>query len=354
MLADFARRLILWQAQHGRHGLPWQQSREPYGVWLSEIMLQQTQVSSVIPYYLKFMARFPDLPALAAASLDEVLACWSGLGYYSRARNLHRAAREMVDKHQGIFPREYEHILALPGVGRSTAAAISAFSFGARRAILDGNVKRVLTRYFAVEGYPGQQAVEADLWQKAEALLPDEGIEIYTQSLMDLGATVCTRSKPRCESCPVSEDCQARQQNRQAELPGRKPRKALPDKETTLLIFVRQGKVYLEKRPPTGIWGGMWSFPEISPEALIAQEIRQVCLTRFGFEAEISNTRLPPIRHTFTHFRLNISPLLLDVERIQSGVMQSSGIWQEIGEALESGIPAPTRKLLKAIHFGDG
>ncbi|MDP2828749.1 MAG: A/G-specific adenine glycosylase [Sulfuricellaceae bacterium] len=340
----FADRLIAWQACHGRHDLPWQQSREPYGVWLSEIMLQQTQVSSVIPYYMKFMVRFPDLASLAAASQDEVLACWSGLGYYSRARNLHRAAQEITEKYQGIFPDEYEDILALPGIGRSTAAAISAFSFGARRAILDGNVKRVLTRYFAVEGYPGNKAVETRLWQQAEALLPDDNIEIYTQSLMDLGATVCTRSRPRCESCPVSEACQAQQQDRQAELPHSRPRKALPEKGVAMLILVRDGEIFVEKRPPTGIWGGMWSFPEMTQDG----DLGQVVPARFGIELG-SVEALPVMQHVFTHFRLNIAPLLLNVARDLPRACQSHGIWLAIEDALDSAIPAPVRKLLHVL-----
>jgi A/G-specific adenine glycosylase len=342
---DFANRLIAWQKCHGRHDLPWQGSRAPYGIWLSEIMLQQTQVSSVIPYFQKFMARFPDLATLAIASQDEVMACWSGLGYYSRARNLHRAARQVAEKHAGVFPDSYEDILALPGVGRSTASAISAFAFGARRAILDGNVKRVLARYCALAGYPGLKVVEESLWQRAEALLPGSEIETYTQALMDLGATVCTRSKPRCEICPVTEGCLARQQNRQADLPYPKPRKAMPTKETTLLIFLHRGEIYLEKRPPTGIWGGMWSFPEAADE----NEIHQVCLSRFGFELALPGAALPSRRHTFTHFHLSIAPLLLKVRHIQPQARQSSGVWLNIEEALESGIPSPIRKILEGL-----
>ena len=340
----FADRLVAWQVRHGRHDLPWQQSCEPYGVWLSEIMLQQTQVSSVIPYYLKFMARFPDLASLASATQDEVLACWSGLGYYSRARNLHRAAQEITEKHQGIFPDKYEDIMALPGIGRSTAAAISAFSFGARLAILDGNVKRVLARYFAVEGYPGSKSVETRLWQQAEALLPDEDIEIYTQSLMDLGATVCTRSRPRCESCPVSEACQARQQNRQAELPHSRPRKALPEKGVAMLMLVRDGEIFIEKRPPTGIWGGMWSFPEMAQD----DDPGRVIPARFGIELGAVES-LPVMQHVFTHFRLNIAPLLVNVARDLPRACQPCGIWLAIEDALESAIPVPVRKLLLVL-----
>jgi A/G-specific adenine glycosylase len=341
MPAGFAQRLILWHRQHGRHGLPWQGSRNPYAVWLSEIMLQQTQVSSVIPYYQRFLGRFPDIAALASAEEDEVLAHWSGLGYYSRARNLHRAAQIMVGKHLGEFPREFEQILELPGIGRSTAAAISAFAFGARRAILDGNVKRVLARYLAVAGYPGEKKVEDALWRHAEALLPETGIEIYTQALMDLGATLCKRGKPDCASCPVSEDCAASQQGRQAEFPQPRPRKALPEKATTMLIFMHRGEIFLEKRPPAGIWGGLWSFPE-SDEV---EDARQHADMRFGFETDSPEAR-PAMQHVFTHFRLHINPLLLNVRRIQPRARQQAGVWLTIEDAMEAAIPTPVRKLL--------
>jgi A/G-specific adenine glycosylase len=342
--ADFSRRLIQWHKLHGRHGLPWQGSRDPYSVWLSEIMLQQTQVSSVIPYYQRFLGRYPDIAALAAAEEDEVLAHWSGLGYYSRARNLHRAAQIMVEKHAGEFPREFEQILALPGIGRSTAAAISAFVFGARRAILDGNVKRVLARHLAMAGYPGEKRVEDVLWRHAEALLPEAEIEIYTQALMDLGATLCTRSKPDCKGCPVRTDCAALQQGRQAEFPHPRPRKALPEKTTTMLIFMHQGEVFLEKRPPAGIWGGLWSFPESGG----AEDVRLHGETRFGFEVGEPEIR-PAMRHVFTHFRLQIQPLLIDVRRVQPRARQEQGLWLTIEDAMAAAIPAPVRKLLAGL-----
>lgn len=340
-MLDFSASLIAWQKTHGRHGLPWQGGRDPYAVWLSEIMLQQTQVSSVIPYYQRFLASFPDIATLAAASQDQVLAHWSGLGYYSRARNLHRAAQLIVEHHAGAFPCDFEHILSLPGIGRSTAAAISAFAFGMRRAILDGNVKRVLARYFAVAGYPGEKSIEAMLWLRAEELLPHVGIEIYTQALMDLGATVCTRGKPLCELCPVSAACQARQQGLQALLPHARPRKALPERETTMLLLLRQGEVFLEKRPPAGIWGGMWSFPEAAQE----EDPQQVCLMRFGFETEMLKP-LPRVRHVFTHFRLQILPQALAVSTAQLQACQPGGMWFSLDAALEAAIPAPVRELL--------
>lgn len=348
-MLTFAQQLIRWHKQHGRQGLPWQGCRDPYAVWLSEIMLQQTQVASAIPYYQRFLGNFPDIASLAAAAQDEVLAHWSGLGYYSRARNLHRAAQIMVERHDGEFPREFEQILALPGIGRSTAAAISAFAFGAREAILDGNVKRVLARYRAVPGYPGEKKVEDVLWRHAESLLPEAAIEIYTQALMDLGATLCTRNKPNCAICPVSMDCAAWQQGRQAEFPQPRPRKALPEKSTTMLLFMCQGRVFLEKRPPTGIWGGLWSFPESDG----AEDAQQYGNIRFGFETDSPVSR-PAMRHVFTHFRLHINLLLLNVRQTQPQVRQQDGMWLTIEAAMETAIPTPVRKLLASIDSNMG
>jgi A/G-specific adenine glycosylase len=339
-MKNFAQRLIEWQEQHGRHGLPWQQTRDPYAVWLSEIMLQQTQVASVIPYYQRFIARFPDLAALAAASQDEVLAHWSGLGYYARGRNLHRAAQLVVAQHGGVFPSAPESVVALPGIGRSTAAAILAFAFGQRRAILDGNVKRVLARCFGIAGFPGAKAVENRLWQQAEALLPESGIETYTQALMDLGATVCVR-KPSCAACPLGSGCVAYNEKRVAELPTPKPRKPLPQKETALLVLLRQGEVYLEKRPPTGIWGGMWSLPE-------APVLAAGCLESLGMAgAEVSP--LPERLHTFTHFRLRIVPRVFEVTELLPGAREPGGLWLTLADALGAALPKPVRDILKGL-----
>jgi A/G-specific adenine glycosylase len=248
-LSDFARTLIRWQRSHGRNDLPWQGTRDPYAIWLAEIMLQQTQVATVVPYYQRFRTRFPDIASLAAADEDEVLRLWSGLGYYSRARNLHRAAQTVVAQHGGRFPRELAEIEALPGIGRSTAAAIAGFAFGARAAILDGNVKRVLARHFAVEGHPGERAVEQRLWALAESLLPAADIEPYIQGLMDLGATVCTARAPQCERCPVRAACAAFAQNRVGELPAPRPRRAVPHRRTAMLVLRRGDDVLLQKRP---------------------------------------------------------------------------------------------------------
>jgi A/G-specific adenine glycosylase len=339
-MKNFAQRLIEWQEQHGRHGLPWQQTRDPYAVWLSEIMLQQTQVASVISYYQRFIARFPDIAALAAASQDEVLAHWSGLGYYARGRNLHRAAQLVVAQHGGVFPSDPEGVVALPGIGRSTAAAILAFAFGQRRAILDGNVKRVLARCFGIAGFPGAKAVENRLWQQAEALLPESGIETYTQALMDLGATVCTR-KPSCAACPLGSGCVAYNEKRVAELPTPKPRKPLPQKETALLVLLRQGEVYLEKRPPTGIWGGMWSLPEVPV-------LEAGCLENMGMSgAEISP--LPERLHTFTHFRLRIVPRVYTVMALLPGAREPGGLWLSLADALGAALPKPVRDILKGL-----
>lgn len=288
---EFAPRLLDWHRQHGRHDLPWQQTRDAYRIWLSEIMLQQTQVATVIPYYARFLARFPDIPALAAAPQDEVMALWSGLGYYARARNLHRCAQVLVAEHGGRFPEDAAAIAELPGIGRSTAAAIAAFAFGRRGAILDGNVKRVLTRVFGIEGFPGKPAVERELWALAESLLPPREIEAYTQGIMDLGATLCTRSRPDCAACPMRGLCVAERDGRQAALPTAKPARALPARESRVTIFTDGRKVLLEQRPPTGIWGSLWTLPEGTPEALAAS---------FGLRI-LDRSELPSLKHTFTH-----------------------------------------------------
>ena len=297
-MQDFASRLVTWQRRHGRHDLPWQRTRDPYRVWLSEVMLQQTQVGAVIPYYERFLARFPDVAALARASEDEVLRLWSGLGYYARGRNLHAAARAIVAR--GGFPRSQEGLAALPGIGRSTAAAIAVFAFGRRAAILDGNVNRVLARCFGIEGVNAQ-------WRLADELLPARGTRAYTQGLMDLGATVCTRANPSCGYCPVARQCVARCEDRIAELPAPRKRKPLPVRRSTWLVLLHQGSVLLERRPSTGLWGGLWVFPE-----LLGNEALSYC--RQYFSVEIARPeKLPPIEHGFSHFRLQARPILCRV-----------------------------------------
>jgi A/G-specific adenine glycosylase len=343
-MSTFAQRLVRWQNQHGRHDLPWQGTRDPYRVWLSEIMLQQTQVGSVIAYYHRFLQRFPDIGSLARASEDDVLQLWSGLGYYTRARNLHRAARMVVEQYGGVFPREYAAIVALPGIGRSTAAAIGAFAYGARGAILDGNVKRVLCRHLAIEGFPGEKAVEAKLWEQAERLLPARDIEAYTQALMDLGATVCTRARPRCEVCPVNGDCVAYRQQRIAALPAPRPKKNYPEKSTTMLIALDGRTVLLEKRAPVGVWGGLWSFPETGA----GEDTIEICRTRYGFEAH----PLPPwpvLQHGFTHFRLLITPQPVKVLRREPRAQQQGRVWLPLAEATGAAIPQPVRTLLRLL-----
>ncbi|MCL4184284.1 MAG: A/G-specific adenine glycosylase, partial [Burkholderiaceae bacterium] len=260
-----APRLIEWQRRHGRHDLPWQDTRDAYRVWLSEVMLQQTQVGTVVPYYLRFVARFPDVAALAAADDGEVLSLWSGLGYYSRARNLHRCAREVVARHGGAFPDDPRCLAALPGIGRSTAAAIAVFAFGRRAAILDGNVRRVLCRHAGVRGFPGERAVENTLWRIAESELPQTGVEAYTQGLMDLGALLCTRTRPSCGACPIGADCRAYREGSVAELPTPRPRRRVPLRRCEMFVVRRGDEVLLERRPPSGIWGGLWSLPQSSP-----------------------------------------------------------------------------------------
>lgn len=341
-MSDLASRLIAWQKSHGRHDLPWQNTRDPYRIWVSEIMLQQTQVATVIPYYQRFMARFPSIASLAAADEDAVLAHWSGLGYYARARNLHAAARQIVARHHGVFPGSVAAIAALPGIGPSTAAAIAAFAFGARGAILDGNVKRVLARCFGIEGFTGDKAVEAKLWTLAESLLPDAEIERYTQGLMDLGATLCTRAQPRCADCPVSEQCIALRDDRIAQLPTPKSKKPIPERETVMLILRRGNEVLLEKRPAQGIWGGLWSFPEVAPEAVLNQHLQ----ARFGVQAQ-RVAPLSPLVHTFTHFRLTIRPLLVWVSK--PGEVHPGTMWLDRFDAHGAALPTPVRRLLDLL-----
>ena len=311
---SFAQKLIAWQRRHGRHGLPWQGTRDPYRIWLSEVMLQQTQVSAVIPYFNKFLERFPTVEALARGSEDDVLRLWSGLGYYARGRNLHKAAIEI---HAKGFPRTAAQIADLPGVGRSTAGAIAALAFGERAAILDGNARRVLARCFGTE---------ENLWALAERLLPKRGIRTYTQALMDLGATVCTRN-PSCAACPVKARCVARRTNRVHELPAARERKSLPLKKTAWHVYLRDRAVLLERRPSNGIWGGLWCFPE---SALNDARVRQ---------------RLTPIEHGFTHFRLHIQPLLYDGK---FGAARGR-VWMDIEDARRAAVPAPVKKLLGAL-----
>jgi A/G-specific adenine glycosylase len=346
-MKDFSRRLIAWHRRHGRHDLPWQRTRDPYPVWLSEIMLQQTQVGTVIPYYVRFLARFPDVAGLARAALEDVMRLWAGLGYYSRARNLHRAARTIVDEHRGIFPTTREALEALPGIGRSTAAAIAAIAFGAREAILDGNVKRVLARQFAVDGYAGTRAVDKRLWSIAESLLPARGIETYTQALMDLGATVCTRVSPACGRCPIASSCVALARGRVEVFPAPRPRRSSPVRPVAMLVLLRDGKVLLEKRPPAGIWGGLWSFPELPVDG----DVGAHCVAQLGCEVDLP-VALEPLRHSFTHFTLDIRPFRCDVRRVKTRARQPGMAWFTWKQVDNGAVPVPVKKLLRRLGGG--
>lgn len=341
-MPPFAQRLSAWQRTHGRHDLPWQ-GADAYRVWLSEIMLQQTQVATVIPYYQRFVASFPGIAALAAASEEQVLTHWSGLGYYARGRNLHKAAQIIVEKHGGEFPRELEQIIALPGIGRSTAAAICALAYHERRAILDGNVKRVLARYCGIAGWAGEKRVEEQLWQQAEELLPPSDVATYTQALMDMGATICTRSKPKCVLCPVQADCVALQTDHIAELPTPRPRKAVPERHATFLLLMHGNDILLEKRPGSGIWGGLWCPPQFDDEAAARD-----WFARNNMEAR-GGERLETFTHTFTHFKLHITPLRVQLAHKPLGAAQPGSIWLDVGEALGAAIPTPVRAMLLGL-----
>ena len=343
-MSDFAAKVIRWQKKHGRHDLPWQQTRDAYRIWLSEIMLQQTQVATVIPYYRRFLKRFPNLKSLAAASLDDVLALWSGLGYYSRARNLHRAAQCIVAQHRGRFPRDFETVLALPGVGRSTAAAICVFAFGDRHAILDGNVKRLFARSFGISGYAGEAKTAARLWRIAEAQLPRRNVEAYTQGLMDLGTAVCIRRKPCCGACPLAPDCVALRRGATGRLPAPRPRKARPQRHTQMLVLLHAGQVLLEKRAPSGIWGGMWSLPEAAPRT----DVAALCAQRYGAEVATCEA-LPVVAHGFTHFKLDIEPRRIGVTRVAPRAAAPGVMWLPLEEALGAAIPASVRRILAQL-----
>ena len=344
---SISRPLLDWFDQYGRKHLPWQQNPTPYRVWVSEIMLQQTQVATVIPYYQRFMQRFPDVEALAAAPIDEVLHLWTGLGYYARARNLHKAAQQVVQQHGGVFPRSVEELCALPGIGRSTAGAILALGWRQRAVILDGNVKRVLTRVHCIDGWPDQPRVQKTLWELADRHTPDIRCADYTQAIMDLGATLCSRSKPACGLCPLQALCEAHRQHRTDEFPGRKPARELPVKQTFMLMYYDQSRcrVLLEKRPPQGIWGGLWSFPETSD---LAQHVPDLTLS--GLLDVRSPQQWDTLRHTFSHFHLDITPVLLPLTANDVGVMEAERFhWYSLQQPSAVGLCAPVKKLLELL-----
>ena len=346
-LADpsFSAAVVTWQKTHGRHALPWQNTRDAYRIWLSEIMLQQTQVAAVLGYYARFLERFPTLHELAAAPPEAVMAQWSGLGYYTRARNLHACAKRVVAEYGGEFPSDPQLLADLPGIGRSTAAAISAFSSGTRAAILDGNVKRVFARVFGVEQFPGEKKVEDALWKRANALLPETGIEPYTQGLMDLGATLCTRSRPDCARCPLQERCVAFATGRTAELPVRKPKKTIPEKQAAMLVIINAGEVLLEQRVQSGIWGGLMSLPEVgghAARALVDEDALAGAAREFGEVEEMQ--ALLPLVHVFTHYRLHIAPFKV---ALSARLATPTGyLWWTLADIGSAPLPAPVKKLL--------
>jgi len=356
---SFADAVIDWFEIHGRQDLPWQADPSPYRVWVSEIMLQQTRVGTVIPYFRRFMARFPDVAALAAADIDQVLHLWTGLGYYARARNLHKAARTIVEEHGGRFPDTLAELERLSGIGRSTAGAILALAHGRRAPILDGNVKRVLARCFAIEGYPGNGKTRSELWALAERLLQhwlDDShtgsgrnrIAAYTQGMMDLGATLCTRTNPDCPQCPLQHRCLARQRGEIDRYPGRKPAKILPVRSVTMFILQdSEGRVLLEKRPPNGIWGSLYSLPQVETHDGAPTLPANLSGLRLANEP---HSELPPFSHSFTHFQLDITPLHYRLAQTVSAVADSGRwLWYSIADPAEVGLAAPVRKLLAAL-----
>ena len=346
-MTDFADRLLAWFDEHGRKDLPWQGPQDPYRTWVSEIMLQQTQVQTVIPFFERFMQRFPDVIALADAAQDEVLRHWSGLGYYARARNLHKAAQRVRDEHDGRFPEALDALIDLPGIGRSTAGAILSLSMDQRHPILDGNVKRVLARHEAVEGWPGKTSVASRLWEIAERNTPRDRVADYTQAIMDLGATLCTRSNPACERCPVAGDCAARIKGSATLFPGRKPKKDKPLRSTTMVFAMSGGCLFLERRPEAGIWGGLWSLPEVN-----GVPIEDWCLERLG-AAPSTTESWEPLRHSFSHYDLDIRPLLVRVAAPLSKVADCADArWHRLNEELPGGVAAPVKKLIEQLRNG--
>lgn len=342
MSATFSDRLLTWFDQHGRHHLPWQQDITPYRVWVSEIMLQQTQVTTVIAYYERFMARFPIVNTLAEASQDEVLHLWTGLGYYARGRNLHKTAQIITEQFNGEFPKTQDELESLPGIGRSTAGAIRAISMQQHAAILDGNVKRVLARHGAVAGWPGQPAVAKELWAVAESLTPESRTADYTQAIMDLGATICVRSRPKCSDCPVAADCAAFSQDLTAQYPGKKPKKDKPVKSTCMLVAENAaGELLLKQRPTNGLWGGLWSFPECEPEDVTST------LDQLSISGELKD--LPAFRHTFTHFHLDITPVHVTCSKTGDNVGEPSAMWYSLETPQSVGLTRPVTKIIDTL-----
>lgn len=345
-MTPFAQAILSWYDNFGRKELPWQQEKTLYKVWLSEIMLQQTQVTTVIPYFERFLQRFPTITHLAQAQQDEVLHLWTGLGYYARARNLHKAAQIVHQQYQGEFPQNIEEVNALPGVGRSTAAAVLSSVLKQPHAILDGNVKRTLSRSFAVEGWPGKKEVENRLWQIAEEHTPATDVDKYNQAMMDMGALVCTRSKPKCTLCPVESLCEAKKQHKQLDYPGKKPKKEKPVKQSWFIILYHDNQVWLEQRPQVGIWGGLYCFPQNEDSA-----IQQQLDSRVVRDEDIEQQRtLITFRHTFSHYHLDITPVLIKLNKQPALVMEGSqGLWYNISQPEEVGLAAPVKQLIESL-----
>ena len=340
----FARDVLVWFDQHGRKHLPWQQDINAYRVWVSEIMLQQTQVATVIPYFTRFMEHFPSVEALAEAPVDEVLHLWTGLGYYARARNLHRCAQTVCEQHQGSFPLTVDALTELPGIGRSTAGAICAIAHKQRAAILDGNVKRVLARFHRVDGWPGKSDVQKQLWAIAERYTPEKRCNDYTQAMMDLGATLCTRSKPACERCPLQAGCEGFAQGNATDYPGKKPKKVLPVKAAQLLMITNpQGEVLLTQRPAQGIWGGLWSFPELAMD----ESAEQFCNRHYA--AVDQEEKWDSYRHTFSHYHFDIEPVLIRLSKPASALNEEGNRWINLGAPGKLGLAAPVKKLLQKL-----
>ncbi len=345
----FGKQVVSWYHQQGRKHLPWQQNKTPYRVWISEIMLQQTQVATVIPYYQRFMASFPTITDLANADEDTVLHHWTGLGYYARARNLHKAAKIMTCDFEGEFPTQIEQVIALPGIGRSTAGAILSLSLKQHHPILDGNVKRVLARSYLVEGYNGLSKFDKALWQLSEQLTPSIETDSFNQAMMDLGATVCTRSKPTCDICPVEKSCLAKAGDQQANFPQKKPKKKIPEKKTIMIIprieSHNKNVVLMEKRPPTGIWGGLWCFHELSELSELDDLMSKLSLKA------LSSQTLPEFRHTFSHFHLDITPVVVDCQACDTGKINEPNPqkWYDLNHGLSVGLAASTQKLLTLL-----
>ncbi|WP_213732026.1 A/G-specific adenine glycosylase [Citrobacter europaeus] len=344
--SQFSAQVLSWYDKYGRKTLPWQIDKTPYKVWLSEVMLQQTQVATVIPYFERFMARFPTVTDLAHAPLDEVLHLWTGLGYYARARNLHKAAQQVVTLHGGIFPQAFDEVAALPGVGRSTAGAILSLSLGQHFPILDGNVKRVLARCYAVSGWPGKKEVEKKLWELSERVTPAHGVERFNQAMMDLGAMVCTRSKPKCSLCPLENGCVASANASWAQYPGKKPKQTLPERTGYFLLMQHDEEVLLAQRPPSGLWGGLYCFPQFDDEDGLRNWLAQRQINADNL------TQLNAFRHTFSHFHLDIVPMWLPVSSFSSCMDEGNALWYNLAQPPSVGLAAPVERLLQQLRAG--